>query len=94
MVAERTCIACRRKADKPSMIRICRAPSGDVFVDGGGHAPGRGAYVCSHECARQAIIGGRLSSALRVGIDRDRAEALLCGLGVEADVSASVRDKE
>lgn len=76
------------------MMRICKTSSGDVFVDDGGRASGRGAYVCSQGCAHDAIIAGKLSSALRTRVDRDRSETLLRDLGVETGAMASVRDKE
>ncbi|MFL5737654.1 MAG: YlxR family protein [Actinomycetota bacterium] len=42
---ERTCVGCRRRDPKASMIRVVRAPGGDVSVDVRGSAPGRGCYL-------------------------------------------------
>ena len=52
---ERLCVGCREKHPKGELIRIVRAPSGDVSIDATGKSPGRGAYLCpSSECLRKA----------------------------------------
>ena len=52
---ERLCVGCREKHPKGELIRIVRAPSGDVSIDATGRSPGRGAYLCpSSECLRKA----------------------------------------
>jgi len=52
---ERLCVGCREKHPKSELIRIVRAPSGDVSIDATGKSPGRGAYLCpSSECLRLA----------------------------------------
>ena len=48
-MVERTCVGCRNRAPKASLIRIVRAPAGGVSVDPGGSAPGRGCYVHAEE---------------------------------------------
>lgn len=64
--AERTCINCRKKAQKSAFFRIVRTPEGNVAFDATGNMAGRGAYVCSKGCLSQAIGSGKLSRALRV----------------------------
>ena len=59
---ERLCVGCREKHPKGELIRIVRAPSGDVSIDATGKSPGRGAYLCpSAECLRLARRQGGLS---------------------------------
>ena len=58
-VPQRTCVGCRRVADKRAFVRLVRTPEG-VFVDETGKMPGRGAYL--H--ANQACFGRGLKSAL------------------------------
>ena len=41
----RTCVACRREADKGALIRVVRGATGAAMVDRSGRAPGRGAYL-------------------------------------------------
>ena len=50
----RTCIACRKEADKSELLRIVRTPNGEYVVDVTGKANGRGAYVCkTKECVEK-----------------------------------------
>jgi len=53
-VPERSCVGCRRRAPQATLVRFVQRPDGwrpDVSVP---RAPGRGAYVCSPECAARA----------------------------------------
>ena len=60
---ERTCVGCRRSRPKSALIRLVRSPDGSVGVDRDGRAQGRGAYVCSPQCAERGRR--RLAGALR-----------------------------
>ena len=61
----RTCVACRTARQKRELVRVVRAPSGEVAVDPTGRAPGRGAYVCDDPaCQQNAITRGALRRAL------------------------------
>src|SRR3954463_9236657 len=53
----RTCVACRTERQKRDLVRVVRAPDGNVTIDRTGKAPGRGAYLCAD--------GSCWSSALR-----------------------------
>ena len=65
-MVERTCVGCRNRAPKASLIRIVRAPAGGVSVDPGGSAPGRGCYVHAEEgCLALAERRGAVPRALR-----------------------------
>jgi len=82
---ERTCVGCRERAPKGSLLRIVRGLDGSVRVDPSGAAPGRGAYV--HRalgCARQAVGRGALARALRTGLSKEEAATL--GADIEREV--------
>jgi uncharacterized protein len=64
----RTCIACRRPAAKPTLLRLA-AVDGTVQVDPLARLPGRGAYVCSRqECVEVALRreGAAVARGLRL----------------------------
>lgn len=59
---QRTCVACRRKADQRLLVRLVRSPEGEVLVDHPHRLGGRGAYVCSSmSCVTRAAKGRHLS---------------------------------
>lgn len=61
----RHCVVCRRGRAKHELVRVVRSPEGEVGLDVGGKAPGRGAYVCpERRCIDRA--GARLAGALKV----------------------------
>lgn len=65
---ERTCVGCRGRAPKGSLLRIVRSVEGSVRVDPRGTAPGRGAYVHRDRACVDAALGkGALWRALRAG---------------------------
>ena len=51
---ERSCVACGVKRPRGELVRVVRQ-GGVVVVDGRGSKPGRGAYLCSAKCAKQAV---------------------------------------
>lgn len=66
---QRTCVACRTPGGRWELLRIVRAPSGEVRVDPTGRASGRGAYVHRDAaCVRRALSRGVLARALRTGL--------------------------
>ena len=51
----RQCVGCREMKPKKELIRVVRAPEGEVSLDFRGKKPGRGAYVCPQaECLKRA----------------------------------------
>jgi predicted RNA-binding protein YlxR (DUF448 family) len=63
---ERTCVACRRKAEKSALVRVVRTADQRVSIDLGGKKPGRGAYLCSSViCLNRARRYRLLDRALR-----------------------------
>ena len=62
----RRCVACGTRLPQRELIRIVRTPQGQVSMDPGHKAAGRGAYLChSRACWEQALKKKRLDHALR-----------------------------
>jgi predicted RNA-binding protein YlxR (DUF448 family) len=75
---ERTCVGCRGKAPKGSLLRIVRDPEGGVRPDPSRSAPGRGAYVHRDEaCVSGALRRGAVARALRTGLGPEEAVTLV-----------------
>ena len=73
----RTCVACRREADKRELVRFVRDADGEVHVDPSGKAPGRGASVCADmACFEAAVARKRLAPALRASLSEEDVERL------------------
>jgi len=70
----RTCVVCREKAGKRTLVRVVRTDVG-VRVDPSGKLNGRGAYLCEREsCWDRALTSDILNKALRIILtaeDRD-----------------------
>jgi uncharacterized protein len=76
----RTCVGCRERDEKASLVRVVAAGDG-VRVDRTGSAPGRGAYVHrDRACVEAAIARGALSRALRAGLNEQGAATLRADL--------------
>jgi hypothetical protein len=68
----RTCVACRTTRPKRELLRIVRAPNGEVIVDTSGRAAGRGAYLCADgACWPQALKKSAIERALSVPLPAD-----------------------
>lgn len=65
----RQCCGCLTMKPKRELIRVVRAPSGEVALDFCGKAAGRGAYLCNNaECLKKARKSGKIARALEVTI--------------------------
>lgn len=76
-IPERTCVGCRGKGPQRELVRVVRAPNGEVTVDVAGRSPGRGAYL--HKDSGCVILARRrraLERALRCPVP-DRLWAAL-----------------
>jgi uncharacterized protein len=79
----RTCVACRAREARGSLLRVVVGPDGLIRPDPTGRAPGRGAYVHRHEeCIGSAIRRGALARALRMVPDAGGAGRLLEALRI------------
>jgi len=73
----RTCVSCRTERDKRDLVRIVRAPVGQVAVDPTGKASGRGAYLCADPaCWSKALKSRAVQRALDIP-SSDALSALL-----------------
>ena len=62
-------MGCRTHGGKRGLLRVVRTPAGEVVVDPGQRAPGRGAYLHEDpECVRIARRRKALERALHVAI--------------------------
>lgn len=88
---QRTCVACRAVRAKRDLVRIVRAPSGELSVDPRGKSAGRGAY-CDPEpaCLERGLREGAIARALEVTIDEATADRLR----TEMNDAATHRTKE
>jgi uncharacterized protein len=79
-IPQRTCIVCRQKQDKRSLVRLVRTPAGPVVVDYSGKQNGRGAYLCQNPtCWDKALNTPHiLQRALKIDrlTEADRAEII------------------
>ena len=76
-VPERTCVGCRVRSDKRSLVWVVRAADGAIEIDPRPGAAGRGAYVHpSPSCVDRALRHGALGRALRTSVAPDEARKL------------------
>lgn len=72
----RTCVVCRDKTEKKTLVRVVRTDSG-VQIDQSGKMNGRGAYLCEREsCWQRAVTTDVLAKALRTTLTVDDRERL------------------
>lgn len=84
-IPQRQCMGCRERKAKRELIRVVRGTDGNVTLDFGGKAPGRGAYICPNaECLKKALRSKALDRSLEVTIPQeviDRLEKEMAGNG-------------
>ncbi len=62
----RKCLGCGQMKDKSTLLRLIKAPDGNVVPDVGGKAQCRGAYLCkSAECLAAAKKARRIERAFK-----------------------------
>ncbi len=67
-VPTRSCLVCRRRGDKPSLVRLVAA-EGVLTVDEAARMPGRGAYLCDRPACMDTLLrtaGAPAARALRL----------------------------
>ncbi len=80
-VPQRTCVICREKRDKRSLIRLVRTADAGVQIDPTGKQNGRGAYVCDRpECISRATTSDALAAALKTALTAAEKETLAAAL--------------
>ena len=73
----RTCIACRKKDNKYSFIRIV-SDNGEAILDKLGKENGRGIYICNDKkCLSKLLKSKNLSKVIKNGIKADSLKSLI-----------------
>ena len=73
----RQCLGCRTMFPKRELIRVVRAPEGELSLDFKGKAPGRGAYLCPKlECLKKARKSRAVERAFSMAVPEEVYEAL------------------
>jgi len=68
-IPQRRCVGCNESKNKTDLIRIVRAPTGEISADFTGKKAGRGAYLCkSVACLQRAKKAKRLEAQLECPI--------------------------
>lgn len=67
-IPERTCIVCRKKREKSSLLRIIRSDAG-IETDFTGNRNGRGAYVCRNKACISRLSAKALNHALKTKLN-------------------------
>ena len=80
------CLGCNEMKPKKELIRVVKAPEGEISLDFTGKKSGRGAYICrSVECFNKARKGRRLEKAFSCKIDAGVYDAMAEELGNETE---------
>ena len=76
-IPQRQCMGCRERKAKRELIRVVRGTDGNVSLDFGGKAPGRGAYICPNaDCLKKALRSKALDRSLEVTIPQEVIDRL------------------
>ncbi len=71
-IPQRTCIGCRQKKDKTSLIRIVCNKQGEISIDKSEKKQGRGAYICNNkDCLEKAIKSKGIERSFKRKIDEE-----------------------
>ncbi len=73
----RRCIGCGEHFPKKELIRVIRAPEGEILLDPTGKKNGRGAYICKNvSCLKKAQKAKRLEGSLSCAVPEEVYERL------------------
>lgn len=73
----RQCLGCREMKPKNELIRVVRAPDGEISLDFRGKKPGRGAYLCpAPDCLARVKKSRGLERAFSAQVSAEVYEAL------------------
>ena len=71
-IPERQCLGCNQHKPKSELLRVVRAPDGEITLDFTGKKSGRGAYICKKsECFSKARKAKRFEKALSCQIPEE-----------------------
>ena len=92
-IPARQCIGCMTSRPKKELVRVVRAPSGEISIDPVGKKPGRGAYLCPDAaCLAKAKKKKALERCFEQPVPAEVYDALARQLaGVEVEQEAAQR---
>ena len=92
----RTCIGCGMKKPQDSLIRIVRDAAGNISVNTGRKADGRGAYVCRDlKCVKRMCDRRGLNRDFRMAAEPEATERIRQTLNqMLADNSESYKETD
>ena len=95
-VPVRRCVGCGEGKPKKELVRVVRAPSGEISIDPVGKKPGRGAYLCPDAaCLAKAKKKKALERCFEQPVPAEVYDALAQQLAsVEAEKEADRDGKE
>ena len=95
-IPARQCIGCLTSRPKKELVRVVRAPSGEISIDPVGKKPGRGAYLCPDAaCLAKAKKKKALERCFEQRVPAEVYDALAQQLaGVEVEKEADRDGKE
>ncbi len=76
-VPMRQCVGCNTSKPKKELVRVVKAPTGEISVDLTGKKPGRGAYICPDPaCLTKAQKKKALERGFEVAIPQEVYQSL------------------
>lgn len=73
----RQCVGCNTSKPKKELVRVVKAPTGEISVDLTGKKPGRGAYICPDPaCLAKAQKKKALERGFEVAIPQEVYQSL------------------
>ena len=94
-IPSRQCIGCMTSRPNKELVRVVRAPSGEISIDLVGKKPGRGAYLCPNpDCLTKAKKKKALERCFEQPVPAEVYEALEAQLAEAAKEAARNAEKE
>ena len=94
-IPSRQCIGCMTSRPKKELVRVVRAPSGEISIDLVGKKPGRGAYHCPNpDCLTKAKKKKAQERCFEQPVPAEVYEALEAQLTEAAKEAARNAEKE
>ena len=93
-IPARQCIGCMTSRPKKELVRVVRAPSGEISIDLVGKKPGRGAYLCPDPACLAKAKKKALERCFEQPVPAEVYEALEAQLTEAAKEAARNAEKE
>ena len=75
---ERTCAACRNKAQKQNLIRVVKNKQNEILIDETHKMNGRGMYICANDdCINKAVKSRAINRSFKTNVDDSIYEELV-----------------